>query len=626
MHLKISFLYLLLTATVSATGVTIPAKNLRLQDVRAQIGADIALKRGFMGNSITVITKDVFQLTDPLDEFARRILPRGVELVAHGHRVEEIAKSIAPGATYLRAETFHRKGIIYSLDSYQRDTPLRDFIDGNQATIVNMSYYSPFLEQLTKSDEIRERNIYEEVRAHLNLGLYDPYWFSPKKDVLCQEAEIRYATSQGALVVVASGNLGEVFGSTPRTKRMLALADEINLDPNIPGAVLYVGSTARKNISTSNIPFIPKHSSLAGRAHSHFLMAPGAGLVLSSWQQNPEYKVIEHSRFQAKNGTSFAAPTVTGAAALVWQKFPTATAKQIAILLLKHARPWPNPASRVEADKPVLDLKGLAHHCIFGHGELNVRNLFEPDALVELPSHSEWPILPISEHSEQKINDAYYDYFSRQLATITEEISNKLSGVKSIAYGRDIWTGEGETLQEYQIALSASRLIHGARAREDQSEAISQLAAGIQELSQIEVASSSPFLLLENYSSWVAQYRSLCLAHLYAAYWFLSKDAESMKSSLLFFAAFNKKQEFENFLSRYFDTSVEPNLLGIQITDLLYGQDKRDFHDLMKNLYRENFFEGLSIYYNVLIRFPSEEDLQKQEREKKERKKFWEQW
>ena len=65
-------------------------------------------------------------------------------------------------------------------------------------------------------------------------------------------------------------------------------------------------------------------------------------------------------------GTSFAAPRVAGAAALVKQKFPSLTSAQIKQVLLQTAD----------------DLGSTGVDAIYGHGKLNVMNALSPQGKV----------------------------------------------------------------------------------------------------------------------------------------------------------------------------------------------------------------------------------------------------
>ena len=67
-----------------------------------------------------------------------------------------------------------------------------------------------------------------------------------------------------------------------------------------------------------------------------------------------------------KSGTSYAAPRVTGAAALVSHKFPNLASEQIKQVLLQTA----------------TDLGATGIDAIFGHGELNVAGALSPQGAV----------------------------------------------------------------------------------------------------------------------------------------------------------------------------------------------------------------------------------------------------
>ena len=69
------------------------------------------------------------------------------------------------------------------------------------------------------------------------------------------------------------------------------------------------------------------------------LVAPGQSVYTAAPRYNDEGVLFASSGFREVSGTSFAAPVVSGAAALVWQAFPALTARQVASALINTASP-----------------------------------------------------------------------------------------------------------------------------------------------------------------------------------------------------------------------------------------------------------------------------------------------
>ena len=146
--------------------------------------------------------------------------------------------------------------------------------------------------------------------------------------------------NNGGLVVFAAGNDSKANPST-----IAALPSYVS-DPNLQKGWL-VAVALNSNSPTS----LDTYSNKCGIAMNYCLAAPGDVIVLdknaTSSTTNPSYYIVE--------GTSFAAPIVSGAAALVWQAYPYFSNDLVRQTLLGTATPigaQPNPT--------------------FGYGALNV--------------------------------------------------------------------------------------------------------------------------------------------------------------------------------------------------------------------------------------------------------------
>lgn len=104
------------------------------------------------------------------------------------------------------------------------------------------------------------------------------------------------------------------------------------------------------------------------------LVAPGQSVYTAAPRYNDEGVLFASSGFREVSGTSFAAPVVSGAAALVWQAFPALTARQVASALINTASPVLLESGERE---------GLA---AAGAGVLNLSGALRPNATAVPPS------------------------------------------------------------------------------------------------------------------------------------------------------------------------------------------------------------------------------------------------
>lgn len=150
-------------------------------------------------------------------------------------------------------------------------------------------------------------------------------------------AAINRATAAGMVVVIAAGNDGE---SDPTLMAQIA-----NNDSVARGQVIIAGSVGLNGT-------ISAFSNRAGQSAAHYLTALG---------ESVEAPNAEGVRY-LWSGTSFAAPQISGAAALLAQAFPRLTGAQIAELLLRTAR---------EAGSSGTD-------SVYGRGTLDLTAAFQP--------------------------------------------------------------------------------------------------------------------------------------------------------------------------------------------------------------------------------------------------------
>jgi hypothetical protein len=151
------------------------------------------------------------------------------------------------------------------------------------------------------------------------------------------------ALTNGALVVSSAGNAG---GANPSLYNLDTINDLRNagvLDSG-PGAYIIAGAVDGNNQ-------IASFSDRAGSAMNYYMVAPGVGLTLP-W----------NGGFAFLSGTSFSSPLIAGAAAILLQKWPNLTGRQLANILF---------ASATDLGAPGVD-------AIYGHGLLNIAAALQP--------------------------------------------------------------------------------------------------------------------------------------------------------------------------------------------------------------------------------------------------------
>ena len=174
---------------------------------------------------------------------------------------------------------------------------------------------------------------------------YDSSDINPRPPVVHEAYVLQLpvtAIENGALLVTSAGNNA---GANPILSNLDTIGDiqSENLT-NGPGALIIAGATDQNNQ-------IASYSNRAGTAMNYYMVAP-ADMITAPWNGALYYL----------SGTSFAAPLIAGAAALILQKWPMLTAMQVANILF---------ASATDLGAPGVDP-------IYGHGLLNVNAALQP--------------------------------------------------------------------------------------------------------------------------------------------------------------------------------------------------------------------------------------------------------
>lgn len=154
------------------------------------------------------------------------------------------------------------------------------------------------------------------------------------------------AVAAGVVVAISAGNES---GANPDYPAYYAV------DPRYAGSVIAVGSVDQNRVISS-------FSNQAGSAANGYVVAPGEKVVSS----------CDGTSCYILSGTSFSAPHVAGALALLLQAFPNLTGKQAVSLLLSTTD----------------DLGATGTDAVYGLGEIDLAKAFAPSGTVTTKSLS----------------------------------------------------------------------------------------------------------------------------------------------------------------------------------------------------------------------------------------------
>ena len=341
------------TPTPAPAPTPTPTANFNTPEVERSDGPEYhnaitAWTQGITGQGTAIAIVDTgIDIDSP--EFAGRILPdsrdvssqRGIDAVDdHGTNVALVAAGALDnqGAVGIAYEAGL---LVYRADENGTCTGAGGSLEGCQF-----------------SDNAIARGIEEAIRAGatvINLSLGGGV---PNQRML---DAFQAATQAGIVVVVAAGNDGE--------------STDPSLDPDNPdpfalaalaqgnGAVIIVGSVNENGEASS-------FSNRAGNSAQSFLMARGQGICCT--YENGEIKVTQQggqSFVTLFSGTSFAAPQVAGAVALLAQAFPNLTGQEIVEILFDTAR----------------DAGAMGTDEIYGRGIMDLANAFQPQGTTRMP-------------------------------------------------------------------------------------------------------------------------------------------------------------------------------------------------------------------------------------------------
>jgi len=162
----------------------------------------------------------------------------------------------------------------------------------------------------------------------------------------------------GGLLVSSAGNNGDPEPSLSNLDALDRLREGGALDSG-DGAMIIVGAVDENNVLASF-----SDAAGDGESQSHFMVAPGVDVV-SYWETDDDGPGLYFL-----DGTSFSAPLVSGAAALIMQRWPSLTAREVRQVLFDSA----------------TDLGAPGVDNIYGHGMLNVNAAVRPIGTVTVPT------------------------------------------------------------------------------------------------------------------------------------------------------------------------------------------------------------------------------------------------
>jgi len=203
-------------------------------------------------------------------------------------------------------------------------------LSSTQSLVQTLTYMQGHLANSSSADVI-----------NLSLGMDIQTTGKTFDQVMAIVAGLQAPSKVNGVVVVAAGN-----GSSPCATQDLSGCNAVAVAAAFQDATKDSTIIAGALDGTGSGENIATYSTRAGILADRFLLAPGT------------------SGYSGVVGTSFAAPRIAGAAAIVKQKFPNLSAKQIADILLLSA-------NKDISNSGAPNFSGV--HSVYGHGKLDLK-------------------------------------------------------------------------------------------------------------------------------------------------------------------------------------------------------------------------------------------------------------
>ena len=294
-------------------------------------GAITAWQQGATGRNVKIAVVDS-GINPNLAEFVGRIDPASRDVAGNRALGDEAGHGTAVTATAAAARNdAHNIGIAFdaTILSFRADDP------GTCKSADGCDFYDGAIAQGVDAARLAGAKV-----INLSLG-----GSSPGSTLL---TAMQRAVNAGIILVISAGNDGDDPAKGGN-------ADPFALVPaqNFPGRVIIAGSVGADNGSGgTNLNMLSDFSNRAGQGQNWYLTALGYRV-----------RTVDHTGAgMLYSGTSFSAPIISGAVALIAQAFPNMTAGEIVDLLFKTAD----------------DLGSAGDDSVYGQGRLNLTRAFQP--------------------------------------------------------------------------------------------------------------------------------------------------------------------------------------------------------------------------------------------------------
>jgi len=320
-------------------------------------GAITAYDSGATGQGVKIAVVDT-GLNPSLHDFTGRVDPASQDVVAN----RGVSDSDGHGTAVSATAVANRDGIGIEGVAFGATVLSLNTENPNDCNATDGCTHSST--DIAKAIDIARQNGVRVI--NISLGGADP-------SNLVNQAIARAATA-GIIVVMSAGNSGDKpEGANPEAFALSAAS---------AGNVIIAGSVGVPvNGNTSNIDYkqISSFSNRAGSGSAYFLAADG-------------YRVVAPDNTGSLffwSGTSFAAPVISGAAALLASAFPNLSGAQIIDILFRSAD----------------DAGAAGTDAIFGHGILNISRAFAPIGTLALPG-GKTPVGTVTGQASTTMGDA----------------------------------------------------------------------------------------------------------------------------------------------------------------------------------------------------------------------------